>query len=191
VGSKLGYPFLNQATQEEVAERLLSSLEAWPRASEHHRAGTPKRFVAALKEMTTREEFNFTTFPATSQNMVALAPIPFYSLCAHHVLPFHGTAAVGYVPDKRVAGLSKLARAVQQIAKGFHVQEELTEEIASFLESNLEPLGVAVQLRAEHLCMAMRGVAVAGSITTTATMTGVFAEHDRTAKAEFLEVIRG
>ncbi len=169
---------------------VLSELESWERTPEDHRANTPLRFVRALKEMTTREPFNFTTFPAKSQNMVVVAPIPFYTLCAHHVLPFHGTAAVGYVPGERVAGLSKLARTVEQIAKGFHVQEELTEEIATYLEENLEPLGVAVQLKAEHLCMAMRGVQVAGAITTTATMTGVFADHTKTAKAEFLEAIR-
>lgn len=175
---------------EKAAHELLSSLETWSRTSEDHRANTPKRFVAALKEMTTREPFNFTTFPAKSQNMVVVAPIPFYSLCAHHVLPFHGTAAVGYVPGDQVAGISKLARTVQQIAKGFHVQEELTEEIAAFLASKLDPLGVAVQLKAEHLCMAMRGVQVAGAITSTATMTGVFADHNKTAKAEFMEAIK-
>jgi GTP cyclohydrolase I len=140
--------------------------------------------------MTTREAFNFTTFPATSQNMVVVNPIPFYSLCAHHVLPFHGTAAVGYVPQERVAGLSKLARTVQQIAKGFHVQEELTEEIAQYLSNHLDPVGVAVRLQAEHLCMAMRGAGVAGAITTTATMTGCFADHNKTAKFEFMEAIR-
>lgn len=175
---------------EKAAHELLSSLETWSRTSEDHRANTPKRFVAALKEMTTREPFNFTTFPAKSQNMVVVAPIPFYSLCAHHVLPFHGTAAVGYVPGDQVAGISKLARTVQQIAKGFHVQEELTEEIAAFLASKLDPLGVAVQLKAEHLCMAMRGVQVAGALTTTATMAGVFADHNKTAKAEFMEAIK-
>lgn len=175
---------------ELAAEVLLSSLEAWERTPTDHRERTPERFVLALREMTTREPFKFTTFPAKSSNMVVVAPIPFYTLCAHHVLPFHGTAAVGYVPKERVAGLSKLARAVQQISKGFHVQEELTEELATFLEDNLDPLGVAVQMKAEHMCMAMRGVEVARAITTTATMLGVFADHTRTAKAEFLEAIR-
>lgn len=169
---------------------LLSSLEAWGRVPESHRAKTPLRFAEALKEMTTREEFNFTTFPAEAQNMVVLSPIPFYTLCAHHVLPFHGTASIGYVPKDKIAGLSKFARAVQQISKGFHVQEELTEELATFLQSNLEPLGVAVIMKAEHMCMAMRGVGTPGVITTTATMKGVFADHDRTAKAEFMEAIR-
>lgn len=172
-----------------AAEQLLSCLEAWERTPEDHRHKTPLRFVLALKEMTTREEFNFTTFPAKSQNMVVVSPIPFYTLCAHHVLPFHGTAAVGYVPKERVAGLSKLTRSVQQIAKGFHVQEELTEEIAVYLSDHLDPLGVAVRLKAEHMCMAMRGVQVADAITTTATMTGVFADHTKTAKAEFMEAI--
>lgn len=184
------YPEPSAIYQLIAASDLLSSLEAWERTPEDHREGTPLRFVQALREMTTREEFNFTTFPAKSSNMVVLSPIPFYSLCAHHVLPFHGTAAVGYVPGQSIAGLSKLARSVQQMAKGFHVQEELTEEIATYLDEKLAPHGVAVQLKAEHLCMAMRGVQVAGSITTTATMTGVFADHTRTAKAEFMEAIK-
>lgn len=172
------------------AEEFFSDLEAWKRTPKDHREETPLRFVLSMKEMTTRGEFSFTTFPTETQDMVVQQNIPFYTLCAHHVLPFHGTAAIGYVPGGRVAGLSKLARTVQHIAKGFHVQEELTSEIASFLEDKLQPVGVAVQLKAEHLCMAMRGVQVAGSPTTTTAVRGCFADHTKTAKAEFLEAIR-
>jgi len=121
--------------------------------------------------------------------MVVQAEIPFYSVCAHHVLPFYGTAAVGYVPNKRVAGLSKLARTVQELSKGFHVQEELTAEIADYLVHHLEPLGVAVQLRGIHLCMVVRGAKVPSSPTITAAMRGVFADHTKTAKAEFMQII--
>jgi GTP cyclohydrolase I len=176
--------------QEEWALLLLSSLEAWSSTPEDHRGETPRRFVAALKEMTTREPFNFTTFEAKSQNMVVLSPLPFYSLCAHHVLPFHGYASVGYVPRSSIAGLSKFARSVKELSTGFHVQEELTSDIASFLQENLDPLGVAVIMKAEHMCMAMRGVGTPGVITTTSTMLGVFADHERTAKAEFLATIK-
>lgn len=176
--------------QEVLAERLLSSLEAWHRTPPDHRRETPKRYVKALKEMTEREEFNFTTFPATSQDMVTLGPIPFYTLCAHHVVPFFGNAWVSYVPGERLAGLSKFTRAVQWCAKGFWVQEELTTEIANFLVSKLQPLGVGVVLTAEHMCMSMRGVRQAGVITTTSAMVGVYGDHSRTAKAEFLRFIR-
>jgi GTP cyclohydrolase I len=178
------------ASQEYYAQELLSSLEAWHRTSKDHTQGTAARFVKALEEMTTRGDFTFTTFTASDQNMVVMHPIPFYSLCAHHVLPFHGVASVGYVPRSKIAGLSKLARTVQELAKGFHVQEALTTEISSYLDHELEPLGVAVRLRASHMCMELRGARVSGALTTTTTVTGVFADHTRTAKAEFLEAIR-
>lgn len=94
------------------------------------------------------------------------------------------------MPDQKLAGLSKFVRAVRYCAKGFWVQEELTDAVADFIEEKLDPLGVGVILKAEHMCMAMRGVQVPGVITTTATMRGVYAYHDRTAKAEFMEAIK-
>lgn len=159
-------------------------------ASEHHRE-TPRRLAEAMRELTHREEFKFTTFQAKSQNMITLGPIPFYTMCAHHTLPFHGNAWIGYVPEERIAGLSKFARAVGYVAKGFHVQEELTTELHDFLTEKLEPKGLAVVMKAEHMCMAMRGVRASGVITTTSEVSGVFADHNRTAKAEFMEWIRG
>lgn len=176
-------------TSEYLAEQLLSRLEAWRRTPEDHRAETPKRFVKALKEMTTREPFNFTTFPAKSSDMVTLSPIPFYTLCAHHVVPFHGVVHISYVPDQRLAGLSKFARAVRYVAKGLWVQEEYTSALADFLVEQLRPLGVGVVVKAEHMCMSMRGVQQPGVVTTTSAMVGVYADHTRTAKAEFLQLI--
>jgi GTP cyclohydrolase IA len=181
--------YVQKLTPEDFALGFLSSLNAWADVEENHRLKTPARMVKMFREMTTREEFDFTTFPAKTQDMVTLGPIPFYSLCAHHTAPFFGNAFIGYVPEGRIAGLSKFPRAVKQIAKGFHVQEELTHEIANFIEDNLAPKGTAVVLRAEHLCMAMRGVQQPGVITTTSAMLGVFADHDRTAKAEFMNLI--
>lgn len=177
---------------ERNAYELLSGLEAWQRVNEDHREATPKRFVHALKQLTEREDFNFTVFPnlESGSEMITLGPIPFYTLCAHHVVPFFGHAWIGYIPDKTIAGLSKFSRAVKYLAKGLWVQEELTTEIADFLEDKLDPLGVAVVMKAEHMCMAMRGVETAGVITTTSAMRGVFADHDRTAKAEFMEWLR-
>lgn len=180
------------ATAEWHAEQLLSSLEAWDRTPKDHRANTPKRMVAALKQLTEREPFEFTTFPNTEglNEMITLGPIPFYTLCAHHVVPFFGHAWVSYIPNDKIAGLSKFARTVRQSAKGLWVQEELTREIVDFLEEKLDPQGVAVVLKAEHMCMAMRGVGVAGVITTTSAVRGVYADHSRTAKAEFLALVR-
>lgn len=186
----MNYPNYDEHTiMEQSASQLLRALEAWNRVPEDHRAETPKRFVSALVELTEREPFKFTTFPATSQDMITLAPIPFYTLCAHHVVPFHGYAYVSYVPDQKLAGLSKFVRAVRWCAKGFWVQEELTRTIANYLEVELEPLGVGVVLKAEHMCMAMRGVQVPGVLTTTSAMRGVYADHTRTAKAEFMQII--
>lgn len=156
---------------------------------EHHR-DTPRRLAEAMRELTHKEPFKFTTFEAQSQNMITLGPIRFYTMCAHHTLPFHGDAYIGYVPDERIAGLSKFARAVEFCAKGFHVQEELTTDVHNFLATALDPKGLAVVMRAEHMCMAMRGVKQRDVITTTSEMSGVFADHTRTAKAEFMEWIR-
>ena len=178
------------STPEDAAEQLLSSLPGWDEVPEHHRAETPKRFVAMLTEMMQVTDFDerFKVFPNEGgvDQMVCLAPIPFYTLCAHHVVPFFGNAYIGYIPDQHIAGLSKFARTVKGISKGLWVQEDLTEEIAAYLQEKLLPLGVAVVMRAEHMCMAMRGVAQPGVITTTSAMKGVFSDHSRTAKAEFL-----
>ena len=182
------------AINKSNMERMLSDLDAWDRTPEDHRANTPERFLKAIYQLADRssEEFTFTTFPADgNQEMIVLGPIPFYTLCAHHLVPFHGVAYVGYVPDERIAGLSKFARAVKYLAKGFWVQEELTTAIAEMIEQELNPLGAAVVIKAEHLCMAMRGVQQPGVITTTGAMRGVFADHERTAKAEFMQYIGG
>jgi GTP cyclohydrolase I len=187
------FSFAEQAKTQELeaaAETLLGGIVPGFSMKNEHSAATPGRFVKMLRQLCEPEpEWNFTTFPAHSDNMVTLSPIPFYTLCAHHVVPFHGTVHVGYVPDRTIAGLSKFPRAVRAVAKGLHVQEELTAKIADFLEEKLKPKGVAVVMKAEHMCMAMRGVEVAGVITTTAEMRGVFSDHTRTAKAEFLQWI--
>jgi GTP cyclohydrolase I len=177
---------------EYFAHMLLTSMETWSSTPEDHRAETPARFVNMLRQMTTRDpEFKFTTFDHEGPSeMITLGPIPFYTLCAHHVVPFFGSAWIGYVPDRKIVGLSKIPRTVKWLAKGFWVQETLTTEIADYLEDRLDPLGVAVVLEAEHMCMAMRGVEVAGVTTRTAAMRGVFSDHSRTAKAEFMEGIR-
>jgi GTP cyclohydrolase I len=158
-----------------------------------HMERTPERFVQMLKDLTTPEEFDFTVFPNENgiDEMISLMHIPFYTLCAHHIVPFYGFAHVGYVPGGSIAGLSKFARAVQQLAKKLTVQEELTMEIADFLEDKLGPQGVIVVLEAEHLCMAMRGVQTAGVKTRTTAVRGVFADHSRTAKAEFMSALNG
>lgn len=175
---------------ETHARRILESLPAWSRIPEDHRRETPRRMVEALHQLTDREDFTFTTFDANGlDEMITIGPIPFYTLCAHHVVPFYGNVWIGYVPDEKIAGLSKFARTVKWCAKGLWVQEELTREIDTYLWERLAPAGLAVVVKAEHMCMAMRGVEASGVITTTSSMSGVFADHSRTAKSEFLEWI--
>lgn len=177
---------------EDFAEAFLSRVvpDFDPETNQHH-ADTPKRFTAMMKALTTREDFNFTVFDNEENvhDMVVLGPMPFFTLCAHHIVPFYGRAFVAYVPGDRIAGLSKFARAVKYISKGLWAQENLTHALADFLEDKLDPKGVAVVMQGEHLCMAMRGVEMQGVMTTTSAMRGVFADHDRTAKAEFMAFV--
>jgi GTP cyclohydrolase I len=117
--------------------------------------------------------------------LVLARDIPFTSLCEHHLLPFSGTAAVGYLPGSRILGLSKLARVVEMFARRPQVQERMTKQIATWLDSHLEPRGVGVVLSAEHSCMTLRGVQARGSSTVTSALTGLLRTDERT-RAEFL-----
>ena len=174
---------------EVMAEELLSSIfePFWDGRDDVDK--TPERFVKMLKELAHAEEFNFTMFPSDNNEMVIVQDIPFVSLCAHHVAPFVGKAHIGYVPQGRVAGLSKLVRSVNYMSKGLWSKEDLTDSISAFLGDHLEPVGTAVVLQAEHTCMTIRGVRTHGSLTTTSSMTGCFADHDRLARSEFLSLV--
>ena len=146
-------------------------------------AGTDRRVARAYEELFAgllpHNEPRLETFPNTERHagLVSVTAIPFHSLCAHHFLPFFGVAHVGYVPGERLAGLSKLARAVEFHARRPQLQERLTEQVASWLDERLAPAGVIVALEGRHLCMEMRGVAKAGALTTTTTVRGVCAEE--------------
>lgn len=131
-----------------------------------------------------------TSFEADHDEIVLVRDIPFYSLCEHHLVPFFGTAHVGYIPntDGRITGLSKLARVVDGYAKRPQVQERLTAQVADAVEEVLEPRAVLVILRAEHLCMSMRGVRKAGSSTVTSAVRGVFRE-DMASRIEAMRLL--
>ena len=126
---------------------------------------------------------------ATNNNIVLERDITFYSVCEHHLLPFYGKAHVAYIPDKRVAGLSKLARTVEVFARRPQIQENMTAEIADAVWENLKPKGVMVMLEAEHMCMTMRGVQKPGTITSTIVTRGVF-EEDFGLQQTFLQMVR-
>jgi GTP cyclohydrolase I len=129
-------------------------------------------------------------FEERYDELVVVRDISFYSLCEHHLLPFFGLAHVGYLPQGRIIGLSKLPRLVDAFARRLQVQERLTSEIADALQRHLEPRGVAVVLEADHLCSMMRGVQKPGNRTITSSMTGIFRRDPRT-RGEFMSLIRG
>jgi GTP cyclohydrolase I len=130
------------------------------------------------------------TFEASHDEMVMVKDIPIYSLCEHHLVPFHGHAHVAYIPgvDGRITGLSKLARVVDGFARRPQVQERLTTQVADALEEALDPRGVLVVIEAEHLCMGMRGVRKPGAITVTSAVRGIFKENAST-RAEAMGLI--
>jgi len=129
-------------------------------------------------------------FEVPHDEMVILRNIPFYSMCEHHFLPFHGEAHVGYIPESRVVGISKLARVVEAYARRPQIQEKLTCQIAEAIMEVLEPDGVAVVIEAEHLCMTMRGVKKPGSRMITSAMRGQF-KRSAVTRSEFLALVRG
>ncbi|MBO6108182.1 MAG: GTP cyclohydrolase I FolE [Eubacterium sp.] len=128
------------------------------------------------------------TFASKTSDIVIEKDIPFYSVCEHHLLPFFGTVSIGYVPDGRVVGLSKLARTVETYAKRAQIQEQMTSEITEAICKYLSPKGVIVAVSAEHLCMSMRGVRKPGTKTFTYRAEGCFLDNDR-LKDEFFRLI--
>jgi GTP cyclohydrolase I len=155
-------------------------------------ADTPQRVCKALAEMTTGYKDDpaailSRTFPDAADEMVVLSGVQFFSLCEHHLLPFEGTATVGYVPTQRVVGISKLARLVHCYARRLQVQERMTREIADAIMQHLQPLGCGVIIRARHLCMACRGIREKNTEMITSATLGLFRD-DAKARAEFLSL---
>ena len=152
---------------------------------------TPARVVKAWREMTAGyaedpAEILSRTFEESSDEMIILRGISFYSTCEHHMLPFYGTAVVGYLPG-RVVGISKLARLVECFAKRLQIQERMTRQIAEAVETHLDARGVGVVLRAHHLCMGCRGVRQEETEMVTSSMLGTL-RTDATSRAEFLRL---
>jgi GTP cyclohydrolase IA len=152
---------------------------------------TPGRVIKALREMTAgyREDparILSTTFDETSDELILLRGIEFYSICEHHLLPFYGTASVGYLPGA-VVGISKLARLVHCFAKRLQIQERLTRQIATAIAEHLGARGTGVIVRAHHLCMGCRGVKLPGTELVTSSMLGTLRE-DAVTRGEFLRL---
>lgn len=158
-----------------------------------HTVRTAERMVASYRELLTAKPFEATTFPNEEQHrdLVISRLVPFTSLCAHHVLPFIGTVTVGYRPGSRILGLSKLARVVEMFACRLQVQEDMTQQIAGWLDETLpDHGGVGVVVTAEHLCMTVRGVEAHGASTVTTAWRGDLA-RDQLLRAEFLTLASG
>ena len=134
------------------------------------------------------EIINDAIFNEDAKDMVVVRDVEFFSLCEHHLIPFFGKAHVAYIPNGKVVGLSKIPRIIDMFSRRLQVQERLTRQIAETIQDVLEPIGVAVIMEGQHMCMQMRGVEKQNSLTTTSSMLGKFRQSDRT-RAEFLSII--
>ncbi len=149
---------------------------------------TPKRYIKFLKEFLSPPEYNFTTFDSEGYDeMIIESDISFQSLCEHHCAPFWGFGTIAYVPDKKIVGLSKLARCLESFSRRFQNQERITMQVADFINEKLNPKGVAVLLKARHSCMEMRGVRKNEVWTTTSCLKGCF-KDDLNCRNEFLQL---
>jgi len=157
---------------------------------------TPKRVAKAMRFMTQGYSQNIdhllngALFPIEYDEMVIVKDIDFFSMCEHHLLPFFGKCHVGYLPNKKVVGLSKIPRVVDAFSRRLQVQERLTVQIAETLKKKLNAHGVAVVMEARHLCMMMRGVEKQNTVAVSSSMLGVFRTQQQT-REEFLKLIRG
>ena len=177
----------------DIVAQLLEALGEAPGRNGLQR--TPERVAKALQFMTQgyhqdiERLLNGALFPIEYDEMVIVKDIDFFSLCEHHLLPFFGKCHVGYLPNKKVVGLSKIPRVVDVFARRLQVQERLTVQIAETLKQKLDAHGVAVVMEARHLCMMMRGVEKQNTLAVTSSMLGVFRTQEQT-RNEFLKLIR-
>ena len=154
---------------------------------------TPERAAKAMQYLThgydidPSEILKSALFSEDHQQMIVVKDIEVYSMCEHHMLPFFGKAHVAYIPNGKIVGLSKIPRVVDAFARRLQVQERLTDEIKNCIQEALNPLGVAVVIEAQHMCMQMRGIQKQNSVTTTSSFTGAF-EKDKTRK-EFISLV--
>jgi len=184
----------NPEKVKAISEHYRSILELL--GEDVHREGlldTPTRVAKAMQFLTHGYDVDpvkileSAKFREDYKEMVIVKDIEIFSLCEHHMIPFLGKAHVGYIPNKYITGLSKIARVVEAYARRFQVQERLTRQIKEAIDKTLAPLGVAVVIEAQHLCMVMRGVQKQNSVTTTSDFTGAFERKE--TREEFIHLI--
>ena len=184
--------------RDKIRKAIVSIIEAIGEDSEREGlADTPNRVADMYTELfmgvdkDAKEELSV-VYEAGHREMVVVRNIPFYSMCEHHLLPFYGTAHIGYIPnaDGRVVGASKLARVVEIIARRPQIQERMTSQIADAIVDGIKPDGVGVVIKAEHLCMVMRGIKKPGSTIVTSAVRGTFRTKSKT-RAEFFSLLQG
>ena len=182
-------------SQNEVETHVAAILRAIdPDPEREGLERTPMRVARALAYLTKGYEqdpagvINGALFTERYSEMIVVRDIDFFSLCEHHILPFFGQAHVAYIPRERIVGISKVARLVEVFARRLQVQERMTTQIAATVQDQLDPLGVAVVLEAEHLCMRMRGIEKQNSSVTTSAMLGSFQTNQKT-REEFMTLI--
>jgi len=184
---------MNTEKVEQLVAELLKELGEDPKRE--GLLSTPSRVAKSLKFLTQgytqnpQEVINGAKFTEKYSEMIVVKDIALYSLCEHHLLPFWGRAHVAYIPREKIVGLSKVARLVEIYARRLQVQERMTTQIADMLQQSLEPMGVAVVIEAEHLCMQMRGVQKRGSVAITSAMLGIFRDNLAT-RQEFMTFIK-
>ena len=182
---------LEEASFEDLVTEIIKRLGDDP--DRDGLARTPKRVKESLKFLTSgygangEEVINGALFEEQHKNMVLVKQIEVYSLCEHHLLPFFGKVHIGYVPNGKIVGLSKMARIVEVFSRRLQVQERMTEQIAQAMWDLIEPLGVGVVIEAQHLCMMMRGVQKQNSRTVTSAMRGTYLDDPMT-RTEFLRL---
>ena len=180
-------------SMEEQIRFILKSLGEDPEreglVKTPHRVAQALTFLTRGYDMDPAKVINDALFTEDYQEMIVQKDIDFFSLCEHHMLPFFGKAHVAYIPHHKIVGISKLARLVDVYARRLQVQERLTNQIATIIMEKLDPLGVAVVIEAEHLCMRMRGVEKQNSMVITSTLLGAFQNRQET-RNEFMTLIR-
>jgi GTP cyclohydrolase IA len=190
--AKAARPTVDKAAIEEAVRTILRAIGESP--DREGLVESPRRIADMYEELFSGihedpKALLATGFEAENhKEMVVVKDIPFYSMCEHHLMPFHGLAHVGYIPQGRIVGISKIARVVEVLARRPQVQERLTSQIADLVVESLRARGSAVVIDAEHLCVTMRGVKKPGSRVVTSATRGIFRENPST-RAEFLSLV--